>query len=224
MPDFEAFSGFESTGEVDSASYEKFKERIKAAAAQIKALKKGEQKQRQKEEKLIQILLKFVKNHQKQDIMLLIARLLEQNVPAAFILSIVLLGNEEMFKDAEGKGLLEAGKKLEEEGTKALSFFDKEKVLPLEVKIKIDSWMKNILAQALDYPHRVLKTVFDEDESLILPLVQLAAFILRDFLTSNKQEADYEKLKDFSEFFLSGFIKNVQEQVKSRKELEENEK
>lgn len=65
MGDFESFAGFDSSEGVDPASFEKFKERIKAAAAQIKALKKGEQKQRKKEEKLIKILLKFVKSSKK---------------------------------------------------------------------------------------------------------------------------------------------------------------
>ena len=91
MSDFEVFGGVEDTGGVDEASFEKFKERVKAAQAQIKALQKGEQKVRQKEEKLIKILLRFVKNHQKKDIMLLIARLLEQNIPPIFIRILVPL-------------------------------------------------------------------------------------------------------------------------------------
>lgn len=223
MGDFESFAGFDASEGVDPASFEKFKERIKAAAAQIKALKKGEQKQRQKEEKLIKILLKFVKSSKKQDVMVLIARLLEQNIPAVFILSIVVLGNEEYFEDEEGKQVLLEGQKLQSESDgKSLAFFDRDKVLPLELKIKIDGWMKNIFSQALEHPHRLLKTAFDEDEVLILPLIQITSFILRDFLEKHEQEADYAKLKEFCDFFLNGIMKEVRQKIEETKELKEN--
>lgn len=222
MGDFELFGGFDAGEGMDSASFEKFKERMKAAAAQIKVLKKGEQKQRQKEEKLIKILLKFVKSSKKQDVMVLIARLLEQNVPAVFILSIVLLGNEEFFKDEEGKQVLLEGQKLKSESDeKSLAFFDKKQVLPLELKIEIDAWMKNVFSQALEHPHRVLKTVFDEDDVLILPLIQLSSFVLRDFLEKHDQEAAYSQLKEFCDFFLNGIMKEVQQKIKETKELKE---
>lgn len=223
MGDFESFGGFESGKGVDAASFEKFKERIKAAAAQIKALKKSEQKQRKKEGKLIKILLRFVKTSKKQDIMVLIVRLLESNVPAVFILSIVMLGNEEYFDDAEGKKVLLEGDKLKDEDDgKTLAFFDRERVLPLEVKIKIDAWMKNVLSQALEHPHRLLKTVYDEDEVLILPLLQLSSFILRDYLEEHNQKPKYEILKEFSKFFLNGVMKEVEQKLKKTKELKED--
>ncbi len=223
MGDFESFGGFESGKGVDAASFEKFKERIKAAAAQIKALKKSEQKQRKKEGKLIKILLRFVKTSKKQDIMVLIVRLLESNVPAVFILSIVMLGNEEYFDDEEGKKVLLEGDKLKDEDDgKTLAFFDRERVLPLEVKIKIDAWMKNVLSQALEHPHRLLKTVYDEDEVLILPLLQLSSFILRDYLEEHNQKPKYEILKEFSKFFLNGVMKEVEQKLKKTKELKED--
>jgi len=224
MGEFESFSGFEAGEGMDPASFEKFKERMKAVATQIKALKKGEQKQRRKEEKLIKILLKFVKTSKKQDIMLLIARLLERNVPAVFILSILILGNEEYFEDKDGLQFLLESQKLQNESDGAsLAFFDEDRVLPLKLKIKIDAWMKNIFSQSLEYPHRLLKTVFDNEGVLILPLIQLASFVLRDFLVANVQEADYTKLKEFCDFFLNGIIMEVRQKVEQTKELKENE-
>jgi hypothetical protein len=214
MGDFESFGAFESGQGADAASFEKFKERIKAAAAHIKALKKSEQKQRKKEGKLIKILLKFVKTSKKQDIMVLIVRLLECNVPAVFILSIVMLGNEEYFDEEEGKKVLLEGNKLQNEADgKTLAFFDREHILPLEIKIKIDAWMKNVLSQALEHPHRLTKTVYDEDDMLILPLLQLSSFILRDYLEKHGQKTEYERLKEFSGFFLNGVMKEVKQKV-----------
>lgn len=227
MADLEGFFGSEGSEKVDPASFEKFKERIKAARAQIKALKIGEQKQKAKEEKLIKILLSFVKSQKKQDIMVLIARLLEQNIPAAFILSIVILGNEEIKKNVEKEHLLSTGVvgkgDLDTEGEDdiSLTVFDSDKSLPLKLRAEIDEWMKNILKQSLEYPHRVLKTVITGEGDIKLPVVQLTAFILRDFLKQNDQEAEYDKLKKFSEFFIKGIIKKVQQKVKDQKEIEE---
>lgn len=219
MNDFEGFAGAEQTGEVDAAAFEKFKERIKAANTQIKAAKVQEQKKREKESKLVAILIQFVKKNQKKDIMQLIARLLEENVPPLFILSIVMLGNEDLVKEMEGEQnkQIEAG----ESDSQVLAFFDKEQVLPLEIKVEIDKWMKNILVHALETPKKLLFTVFDADGNLKLPLIQLSAFILRDFLESKKQETDYEKLKEFSDFFLNGVIKQVKQKVEEQKELKE---
>jgi hypothetical protein len=211
MADFESFAGPEQGDKVDAASFEKFKERIKAASAQIKAAKVQEQKKRKKEQNLIAILIKFVKGNQKKDIMLLIARLLEENLPPLLILSIVMLGHEDLVKEVELEG--------EKTDNQALAFFEKEQVLPLEIKVEIDKWIKNVLTQALDNPKKLLKTVYDADENIKLPLIQLSSFILRDFLESKKQETDYEKLKEFSDFFLNGVLKQVKKQQETQKEL-----
>jgi len=223
MSDFEAFGGIEDSGQVDEASFEKFKERIKAAQAQIKAIQKGEQKVRKKEEKLIKILTRFVKNHQKKDIMLLVARLLEQNIPPIFILSVVLLGNEDVLEEEEKKNLLTGATNVPEAETMSLANLDKDQLLPVKLKVRIDEWLKNILSSALENPHRLIHTVLDENEQIKLPLIQLCAFILRDYLEANQEEADYEKLKEFSMFFMSGILKKVQDKIAQLKELKEKE-
>ncbi len=221
MADFESFTGPEQGDQVDAASFEKFKERIKAASAQIKASQIQEQKQRKKESKLIAILLKFVKNQQKKDIMLLIAKLLEENVPPVFVLSIVMLGNDEIVKELQ----IEEQKQLKnpvpnnDPQNKTMEIFDKEKVLPFEIRVEIDKWMGNILKYALESPKRLIKTIFDADDNLKLPLIQLTAFILRDFLESKNRKSDYEKLKEFSEFFLNGVMKQVKTHMEEQKEL-----
>lgn len=221
MSDFEIFGDVDDSGGVDEASFEKFKERVKAAQSQIKALKKGEQKVRKKEEKLVKILLRFVKNHQKNDIMLLIARLLEQNVPAIFILSIVLLGNEDVLSEEE-QTLLKAPAQTPETEEMSLATMDKDQLLPVKLKVRIDDWLKSIMLAALEDPHKLLQTGVDSEKRVILPLVQLCAFILRDFLSQNEEEANYDDLKNFSQFFLSGMMQKVANNVTKQNELKED--
>jgi len=223
MSDLESFSGFEGGGEgMDTAAFEKFKERMKAAAAQLKALAAGEQKQKKKEDELIKILLKFIKSGQKKDLLLLVLRLLEQNVPAGFIVSILLISNREMQEDL-GLKMLPAGPEHdlpEDSDIETLpDKYLKDSVLPLKIKIAIDVWLGEIAKRAAEHPDRILKTVLDEDGLLKLPVTQLAAFCMRDFLEKEGIEHTYEKLKDFVDLMMEGIIKKTREQFENRKQI-----
>ena len=97
MSDLESFGGMDAGGDqMSAAAFEKFKERMKAAAAQLKALQAGEQKQKKTEDELIKILLKFITSGKKRDILMLVLRLLEMNVPAGFIVSLLIISNQEI--------------------------------------------------------------------------------------------------------------------------------
>lgn len=224
MSELESFSGFEGGGEgMDTAAFEKFKERMKAAAAQLKALAKGEQKQKQKEDELIKILLKFIKTGQKKDILLLVLRLLEQNVPAGFIVSILLISNRDM-QEALGLKMLPAGTEdLSVPGDSDIETLPdkylKDSVLPLKIKIVIDIWLQEIAKRAAEHPERVLRTVLDEDGLIKLPATQLAAFCLREFLEKEGIEHSYEKLKEFVDLMFEGIMKKTKEQFENRKQL-----
>lgn len=224
MSDLEGFFGSGGSEKIDPASFEKFKERIKAANAQIKALKAGEQKQKDKESKLIKILLLFVKNRKKRDIMILITRLLELNMPASFILSFVILGNEEIKENLEKEKLLisEVPKEdhIDSGGGEmiSLSLADSDETLSLKLKAEIDEWMKNILTQAFEYPGRILKLIDAEKGEGRLPLIQLFTFVLRDYLKQENQKPDYGRLKEFGEFFINGIAEKIRKKAAEQKD------
>jgi len=97
MGDLEFFGGPDQGGEsFDAAAFERFKERMKRAAAQLKAQQKTEQKQKKTEDELIKILIKFIKSGKKKDLLLLVTRLLEMNVPAGFIVSLLVISNKDI--------------------------------------------------------------------------------------------------------------------------------
>ncbi len=223
MSDLESFSGFEGGGEgMDAAAFEKFKERMKAAAAQLKALAAGEQKQKKKEDELIKILLKFIKTGHKKDLLLLVLRLLELNMPAGFIVSLLLISNRGMQEDL-GLKMLPVGPEHslpEDSDMETLpDQYLEGSVLPLKVKIAIDAWLNEITRRAADNPERVLKTVLDEAGIIILPVTQLAVFCLRDFLEEQGIDTSYDRLKDFMDLMIEGIIKKTREQFENRKQL-----
>lgn len=207
---------------MDTAAFEKFKERMKAAAAQLKSLAAGEQKARKKEDELIKILLKFIKSGKKKDMLLLVLRLLEQNVPAGFIVSLLLISNRDMQEDL-GLKMLPSGPEHElPEDSDIETLPDqylKDSVLPLRVKVAIDAWLHEIAKRASENPEKIIFTVLDEEGIIKLPVTQLAVFSLREFLEGQKVETSYDKLKDFMDMMLEGILKKTREQFQNRKQI-----
>ena len=207
----ESFISMEGGEGMSEAAFEAFKERMKAAAAQIAAIKKEEKKQKKKEDELIKVLLKFIKTSHKKELVLLISRCLEQNIPANFILAVVLLSNEDIQKEIASYLML----KTSGDDEKSLTFFgEADQALPLKLKIEIDHWIKNMLSQAQESPQKLIKTSYEmKDEEKIIKsiIIQLICFILRDFLEQNKVDEPYEKLYNFSEFILKGILNKTED-------------
>ncbi len=207
----ESFISMEGGEGMSEAAFEAFKERMKAAAAQIAAIKKEEKKQKKKEDELIKVLLKFIKTSHKKELVLLISRCIEQNIPANFILAVVLLSNEDIQKEIASYLMLKPSGNDE----KSLTFFgEADQALPLKLKIEIDHWIKNMLSQAQESPQKLIKTSYEmKDEEKIIKsiIIQLICFILRDFLEQNKVDEPYEKLYNFSEFILKGILNKTED-------------
>lgn len=245
----EDFIGLEQNGAMDAAAFERFQERVKAAAAHIQAIRKEEKKRKKKEDELIKILLKFIKSSDKKDLVLLISRVLERNVPANFILAIILLGNEEIQKEVGEYLSLKAGAQQAEQQVaqqkepaaqesgapidhgvpeeRSLVFFQTDQTMPLKVRIEIDKWIRDLIFQASEAPQKLLATAYETDQQaeeakLILnkPLVRLTAHIIFSFLRQNGLEEDIVKMKEFAEFLLNGILNRAKEDLGSRKELE----
>jgi hypothetical protein len=244
----EDFVGFDQGEGMDAAAFERFQERMKRAAAQIKAIKKEEKKRKKKEDELIKILLRFIQHSKKRDLVLVISRALEQNLPANYILSIVILGNEDIQKEV-GQYLMLNAPKGALDNESALTFFREDKTLPLKVRIEIDQWIKGLMYQASENPQKLLRYAYDveevevetsNDEDTDAPeeetqffgekqtkkvkviserLIQLTAHVIFDFLGQNDIEEDMSKLKEFSEFLQKGILKKTDEDLNSRKEL-----
>lgn len=227
----ESFIGLDAGEPMSEAALEQLKEKMKAAAAQIAAIKKEEKKQKKKEYDLLKILLKFVKTSQKKDLALLISRVLEINIPANFILAIILLGNEDIRNEAGHYVTLNSD-------DKSLIFFTGEdQTLPLKIRIQLDSWLKDLLSQAQETPQKLLRNAYkieyieldkeyefeeskyEEKRIIQEPLIQLVAFVARDFLEQNKISEPYSKLYGFSEFILKGILTKTEEMTNNIKLL-----
>lgn len=231
MSDLESFFGLDQADAQASAeAFEAFKERMRENAKHIKALQKSEAKQKKKEDKLAKIISYFLKKHAKGDILLLVSRLIEQNVPASVILSLILLGNEDIQEKSGIKLELPPGMSEEKftekykggSENKKLTIFGQKSVLPLKVKISIDLWGKSIYEAGKSAPYKVLQTILDFEENLKPIVIQTSSKILYDFLKQNDIDADQKSTYEFSEFMLKGIVDKIKKETK-KKALEEGE-
>lgn len=245
MSDFEIFSGFDTADQMDQQSFERFKERIIKNAAQMASDQKQEQRQKEKEDKLARILLKFLNKNQKMHLILLISRALEENIPSFFILSIVLLGNPEIQEEAGIKLQLEEGEmrrltEIEAQNKKLLahndgpnkqilnitSFSAQKDLLPLKIKIAIDLWGRNIFETGSVNPHKVLKTSFIQSPNNPSHhkeiLTKLASTVLEDFLLENQIKSDHENCREFGKFMIEGILHKLKTQITDQKQLADN--
>src|SRR3990167_5158278 len=92
--DLESFHGSDGGAEqMSEEAYERFQEQMRTAAAQIKALQKGEQKKKKKEDTLAKIIERFLQKKAKTDLVMLAAQVLAENIPPLFVLSVLILAD-----------------------------------------------------------------------------------------------------------------------------------
>lgn len=255
----DSFIGMDSGEQMSAASLEKLQERMAAAAAQIAAIQKEEKKHKKKENDLLAILVKFVKTSHKTELTLLISRVLEQNLPANFVLAIILLGNEEIQQQVGDFLMLQRpiehvtakASPLDSEATatsasspsgqeRALTFFNsRDDTLPLKIKIELDQWIKSMLMQAEENPHKLLRTAYKtdyikiEDEEdyfgkkkyekrveIQNPLIMLVAYVVGDYMKQKGLQEEQERLTDFAKFILKGILDKTLETLDQRGLLE----
>lgn len=252
----DSFIGMDAGEPMSAASLEKLQERMAQAQAQIAAIHKEEKKHKKKENDLLAILVKFVKTSHKTELTLLISRVLEQNLPANFVLAIILLGNQEIQQQVGDFLMLKSlrhndiqtpaaaatpeSPSQSAESEKSLTFFNsQDHTMPLKIKIELDQWIKSLLLQAEENPHKLLRTAYKteyikiEDEKdyfgekkyeekveIQKPLIMLAAYVVGDYMKQKGLEENSKLLTDFAEFILKGILNKTRETLDQRSFLE----
>ncbi len=224
--DFELFSA-PAAKEHDEKSDEKFKEEMKRAQKAHKQLKKEEGKARAKDDKLAKIIIQFLsKQSGGSDLFLLISRCVAQNISSKIIIAVLSLIDRNASEEIVN--ILEEIKN--EMALVTLSHGDLNSLNPSQ-KLAIDKWIQNINTAVFHKPDRsleslVLKSVSEDDKviSKISPvLIQLSAFIMRDYLAMEQSHIDVKILYDFMENVYVRMIKNLEEMVQGQKQLSSSE-
>ncbi|MBN2087909.1 hypothetical protein JW758_06210 [Candidatus Peregrinibacteria bacterium] len=227
--DFELFTG-PAPKEAGEDSDEKFSEEMRKTQQALAQLYKEEGQARASDHDLALILVHFLSQPENTDLFLLISRSLAQDIPSELILAVISL----IDKKASDKviGFLETTEGQTSE-TKALTIADRKdfKSLSPELKKHIDGWIKLINQVAVKKPHRSLESLIikkrssnPEDNGKLVreispSLVQLASFVLRNFLSAQKIEHEFDQLQAFIQEVFVNLVRHLEELVEEQKKI-----
>ncbi|MFA6528563.1 MAG: hypothetical protein WCT46_03405 [Candidatus Gracilibacteria bacterium] len=238
MSDLELAGSESSEGGASAEAVEKLREQMRKASAAIKAIQKEEGKQKKKEDKLANLLVKLIQSGggATSGVLALIVQLLAENIPAGFILAILILSREDIKKEAgedlmlknyedpeqkmiEGEkvDLTKDERKIFKKREKEMEDLEEEEILSPKIRDELNEWGEMILAAGLMNPHKTLGTVLDSEKKIKAPVVQLAAFTLRDYFTMHGLEHDYDDMWDFTAAVLRSVMVKINKASKDVK-------
>lgn len=191
----ESFFGLDNAdGQMSQEAAEKFREQMRKSAAAGKAIAGHHAQQKKKEGKLAHIFVKFLQNKGQSDIVFLIVRLLEQNVPGAFILSMLMISDPELEKDLE----IDLKEKAQTQFPENMLEQIDDETLPGNVKAELNAWGFEILKAGLMLPNRTLQAVLTPDQKLKSIILDLLVYSLDEYFDRHGLAFDDDKLKQFA--------------------------
>lgn len=246
MDGSEFFQPSEGGESYDPAAFERFKEQVKKNGQFVAAIRKDEARKKKKEDALAQILLRFIQANQNSELMLLVSRLLEENIPASFILALIVLGNDYIkaaIKEHEMKQEMIEAERISDNNLPAVGGAQSEDLtpvqapvgefavsvrlsdasLPIAIRVAMDEWSSGIFNAGTTQPFRILETVLDKEGLVKGVAIEAAAFVLHEFLVKTDEatfgQRGREAYLGFSEFMLKGIMKKLKEQIENQKQI-----
>ncbi len=229
--DFELFNA-PAAKEGGEMSDEQFQEQMKRAQQQLKQLWQEEGQSRGQDYSLAAILVQFLSQPGNTDLFLLISRAVAQDIPSELILAVISLVDKKALDQVHAY-LRGGGQNTGQAITSPAS--PHFQALPPEHKKVIDQWIANLHHVSLKKPHRTLQSLVRRPQptapllmqeeargEISKPLVQLSAFILRNYLLHFKIRFEFEPLHDFMQAVFVEIAAQLENLVKGQKQLREN--
>lgn len=186
----ESFFGLDAEGQGASAeSREKFQEQMRESARAVKNMGAHQTAQKKKENRLAQLLMRLIRDASRTDIVFLVVKLLQENVPGPFILAMLSIADTEMEKE-----LLEEFKKGNPEES-ALSTLPGETFIPDEIKLELNAWGDAILQAGSMMPGKTLETVLNPEQKLKSLVLDLLQFALEEYFKRHGLDFSEDKIR-----------------------------
>lgn len=236
--DLEQFGGGSDQGGegMSEAAREAFREQQRAASQQLRALQKGEQKKKKKEDKLAKIITELLqKKSKRSDLAMAAAEVLALNVPPAFVLSAILLGDQESQKELS-MTIVEDDKGLATENQPDLSdlitlsgndlsyMMTDDESQTTNLHSELVPWSQMMYVQAKNDPIRMLQNGKVEEEDRVQPvIIELMMLTQRYFLEDRGLLLPADNLRTLSEIIMRKIFEKIQANVDRLQALREAE-
>lgn len=210
----ESFFGLDTDSSGSAEAREKFQEMMRESAKAAKAIAAHQVAQKAQEDKLAKILMRYMKDPAKADIVFLVIKLLQENVPGAFILAVLSIADPEMEKELRAS--FESGKP--EDST--LSNFTGADFVPEEIKLELNAWGDAIMKAGLLMPGKTLQNVLTPDYKLKSIVLDLLQFSLEEFLERHGIEFSEERIRQVSLLSIQSVLVKLQATTKEKSDIE----
>lgn len=230
MSDFENFiAPDEGAGgrEQSQEERERYAEQMREAAKKLAASKKDEKKAKRRDKHLAKLLEHFIRHMQSPEEERLLNTLvlcLKNQMPTELLVALLTLmypSLKEVLLEGEENAVMQV---VAEEKLRLLSIpYDpgvvtygpsefNEHHLPEEVKVGINVWIQNLLLAIGMHPDWLLARVMrgGEPDSA---LIQLTTILLEQFLRAHKVTGEFERIRQFAQFIISGVLTKVAPQT-----------
>jgi len=200
-------------------------------AAAVKQLLKEEKKSRKKDNKVADVILKFLQDTRYTRFFILIAKLVSRNVPSNFLLSLLALINQESSQAIKlqlGQGnivnkntipALNAGQQTNPEQQNIIVQENFSK-LPPSIKTQIEAWTNNIFLIGNTQPAKLIHTLINKNNTVSESFYQLGTFILQEFLNENGIENEYKDIRAYIQTVFRSFLLKYKKTIDQLKKID----
>lgn len=170
------------------------KARFAAAAAAMKQIRKEEKRSKKRDDRVAQVIIKFLGNQQDSHLFTLISRLVARDCPSVFILAILSLIDEES-RQVVSEHLQENTTQTVEETVDASKALTTTGELDAETNRALVEWITRMQMVLSLEPEKILTKLMLDDKNIDGSVLQLATFVMQRFFEGRGKAANFEKLQ-----------------------------
>jgi hypothetical protein len=217
----ESFFGLDNSDTQGSKeASEKYREQAAANAAAIKAMTANQAAQKGKEDRLAQILIKYLTDASQADLVFLIVKLLQENVPGAFILAILAIGDPELERELH-KEFKESGlQNSDSKNLVKLETLPSAHELPQNLHADLNAWGSCILQAGQMAPGRTLQTVLTPEQKLKSIVLDLVEYTLEHYLSRHGFSFSETNLRSFALLSVQSVLIKLRELSQEKSDIE----
>ncbi|MFA4814580.1 MAG: hypothetical protein WC924_04755 [Candidatus Gracilibacteria bacterium] len=211
----ESFFGLDTEGAGSAESREQFQEQMRESARAIKNMSANQAAQKKQEDKLAKILMRFMKDPTKYDIVFLVVKLLQENVPGMFILAVLSIADPDLEKEIMKE--FDTGQAPEDS---ALTTVPGEAFIPDDIKRELNAWGNGILDAGMKLPGKTLQTALTPDQKLKSLILDLLQFALEEYFQRHGLDFSEDKIRQVALLSIQSVLIRLREVSKEKTDAE----
>ena len=197
--------------EAQEATSERFREQRKKAQASAKKAQIQERKAKGYDNTLAQVVTAILQKGGNDTIIILIADLIENNVPSDLLLAVLSLEYEDANTYIQKQQVALQSNENVQTLVQASKSIQVAQPLPNNLKELLDTWWESIKELSFKDAEKVLETIIDAHSWKIHPsLINLTTHIILQFASNKGISIEFSAIHEFCEQFFEKLLEKLQ--------------